>query len=84
MSRRCEFCGKRALSGSSISRRGMAKNKGGVGKKITGISKRKFFPNLQLKRVITDGKIRKAVVCVKCLKSGKIPLAARKLPSVNN
>ncbi|MCK5473004.1 MAG: 50S ribosomal protein L28, partial [Planctomycetes bacterium] len=47
MSRVCFFTGKRTTSGNSISRRGKAKHLGGVGKKITGITKRKFKPNIQ-------------------------------------
>ena len=42
MSRVCHFTGKRTVAGRSISRRGKAKYLGGVGKKTTGISKRKF------------------------------------------
>jgi len=74
MSRRCKFCGKKALGGSSIARKGLAKKKGGVGKKTTGITKRKFFPNLQSKKLIIGGKIKKVMVCAKCIKSGKLPL----------
>ncbi len=72
MARKCAICGKKAISGNSITRRGLAKKKGGVGKKTTGITKRKFQPNLQRKRVIIDGKIRKILVCTKCIKSGKL------------
>jgi len=72
MARKCAICGKKAISGNSITRRGLAKKKGGVGKKTTGIAKRKFQPNLQRKRVIIDGKIRKILVCAKCIKSGKL------------
>ena len=71
MSRRCVICKKKTLSGNSITRRGMAKAKGGVGKKITSTTKRKFFPNLQKRKIIIDGKTEKAFVCVKCIKSGK-------------
>ena len=36
MSRICELCGKKPFRGHQITRRGMAKKKGGVGQKITG------------------------------------------------
>jgi large subunit ribosomal protein L28 len=72
MSRKCQICGKKAITGSSITRRGLAKKKGGVGKKTTGITKRKFFPNLQKKKVTIKGKIKKITVCAKCIKSGKL------------
>ena len=49
----------------------MAKKKGGVGKKITGIAKRRFFPNLQRVKLLVDGARRTLRVCSKCLKAGK-------------
>ncbi len=76
MSRVCDICGKGPVAGRTISRRGMAKKKGGVGKKVTGIAKRRFFPNLQRVRAILDG-IRKTIrVCTKCLKAGKVQKAS--------
>ena len=83
MSRRCEICNKKALSGSSIARRGLPKKKGGVGLKTTGITKRKFYPNLQPKKVIINGKIKKIRVCAKCIKAGKLPLPQLK-PAVSD
>ena len=77
MAKKCELCGKSALTGNSITRRGMAKKKGGVGKKTTGINKRKFLPNLQSKRVLFKGRVKRILVCVKCIKSGKLVLPAR-------
>ena len=47
MSRVCQFTGKRTIAGRSIARRGKAKYLGGVGRKITGVTKRKFKPNIQ-------------------------------------
>ncbi|UCG35809.1 MAG: 50S ribosomal protein L28 [Candidatus Omnitrophota bacterium] len=77
MSRKCQICGKKAITGSSITRRGMAKKKGGVGKKTTGITKRKFYPNLQTRRVVTNGKIKEILVCVKCIRKGNLAFASR-------
>ena len=51
MSRICEVSGKRPVVANKIVRRGKAKREGGVGKKITGISKRRQLPNLQKVRV---------------------------------
>ena len=76
MSRVCEICGKGPVAGRVISRRGMAKKKGGVGKKVTGIAKRRFFPNLQKIRATLDGVRRTLRVCTKCLKAGKIQKAS--------
>jgi large subunit ribosomal protein L28 len=78
MSRRCEICSKKTIGGNSIKRRGKAKREGGVGKKTTGITKRKFFPNLQKRRIIVDGKVKKVFVCTKCIKSAKLNFVARK------
>lgn len=71
------------MTGNSVARRGLPKKKGGVGLKTTGITKRKFFPNLQSKRIVVDGKIKKVLVCAKCIKSGKLVLPLRK-PAVSN
>ena len=77
MSRKCAICGKKAITGNSISRRGLSKKKGGVGKKTTGITKRRFEPNLQKKRIVIGGKVRKVLVCTKCIKSGKLTFPSK-------
>ena len=40
MARVCQYSGKKTTVGRSYARRGLAKSKGGVGKKITGKTKR--------------------------------------------
>jgi large subunit ribosomal protein L28 len=72
MSRVCYFTGKRTTSGQSIARRGKAKYLGGVGKKVTGISKRKFKPNIQKVRAVIDGRIVRLKVSAKALKMGLV------------
>ena len=83
MSRVCAICGKKPSAGRSIKRRGMAKKKGGVGRKITGISRRSFRPNLQKVRAIVNGTVKRIRVCSKCLKAGKVrkPLIRQKKSS---
>ena len=76
MAKECSICSKRSKTGNSISRRGMAKKKGGAGRKITGITLRKFKPNLQRVKIATPHGKRSALVCTKCLKSGKVKKAA--------
>jgi large subunit ribosomal protein L28 len=76
MSKICYICGKRPVAGRRITRRGLAKKKGGVGQRITGISKRRFLPNLQPVNALINGKRKKIRVCTKCLKAGKIKKAA--------
>lgn len=51
MSRVCQVTGRRSAVGNRYTRRGLAKRKGGVGKKTTGIARRQFKINLQWKRV---------------------------------
>ncbi len=72
MSRVCAICGKGPRAGRSIVRRGLAKKKGGVGRKTTGISKRRFLPNLQTVKIEKDGKIKRVKVCTSCLSKGKV------------
>lgn len=73
MARVCEICHKRTETGNSITRRGLAKAKGGVGKRTTGKTKRTFKPNIQKIRVETDnGTIRRVRVCTRCMKAGKV------------
>ena len=59
MSKVCEFFGKHAVAGRSISHshRTVA---------------RTFKPNIQRVTVVVDGHKKKANVCTRCLKSGKI------------
>ena len=47
MANRCQICGKEPHSGYQFTRRGLAKSKGGVGRKTTGHTKRTFLPNLR-------------------------------------
>ena len=43
--------GRGTTSGRTYTRRGVAKRKGGIGRKTTGITKRKFKVNLQWKKI---------------------------------
>lgn len=72
MSRVCQFTGKRTIAGRSIARRGKAKHLGGVGKKITGVTKRKFKPNIQKVRAVIDGRVCRIRVSVKAIRMGFI------------
>ncbi|MEQ1826955.1 MAG: L28 family ribosomal protein, partial [Pirellula sp.] len=58
-----------------------AKYLGGVGTKITGITKRRFTPNLQnIKVSLLSGEVRSMRVCVQCIRSGRIRKAVRAKP----
>lgn len=73
MPAKCAVCGKTPQVGNSIARRGKAKYLGGVGRKITGITRRQFRPNLQKIRVtMPNGASKRLTVCAKCLRSGRV------------
>jgi large subunit ribosomal protein L28 len=72
MSKVCAICGKRPVAGRIIIRRGLAKKKGGVGKRVVRVSKRRFLPNLQKIKADINGKIKTIRICARCLRSGKV------------
>ncbi len=72
MSRVCFFTGKKTRAGRSIARRGKAKRLGGVGKKVTGVTKRKFKPNIQKVRAVIDGRVCRIKVSAKAIRMGLV------------
>ena len=62
MSKVCAVCGKGPSFGHSRSHSMVA-------------TKRRFEPNLQRVRVVLDGVTRRAYVCTRCLKAGKVQKA---------
>jgi large subunit ribosomal protein L28 len=81
MAQRCDVCGKSPSMGNQVETRGKAKYLGGVGTKVTGISRRKFRPNLQRIRVTTpEGGTRVARVCTQCIRSGAVRKVVRQRP----
>lgn len=72
MPRACDFCGKKTSFGKQYARRGLAKAKGGVGRKITGKTRRKFLPNLQKVRAVVNGGVQRVRACTQCIRSGKV------------
>ena len=78
MSRICQICGKTKRSGGSITRRGLAKKKGGIGMHVVKNVKRTFSPNVQRVRVrLPGGGVKRMYVCTACIRSGKILKAGR-------
>lgn len=57
--RECIVCGKRPSKGHTVSHSGRR-------------TKRWFYPNLQKIRIVWGGRVVRAYVCTKCLKSGKV------------
>ena len=81
MGKQCEVCGKGASVGNQVTIRGKKKYLGGVGTKITGISPRKFRPNLQRVHVSMPNGARKAMnVCTQCIRSGGVTKVVRQAP----
>jgi large subunit ribosomal protein L28 len=72
MSQKCQICGKKPVAGRTIKRRGLAKKKGGVGRRTTGISGRVFYPNLKKMKALINGSVRTIKVCTRCIKHGKV------------
>ena len=72
MARVCDICGKGARTGNRITRKGLEKKKGGIGLHTTGITRRRFLPNVQKIRVRVNGSIQAKRVCTACLKAGKV------------
>lgn len=68
----CAICGKKPITGNRIARRGLPKWKGGIGLKTTGITRRRFMPNLQKIRANIKGSIKTVKVCTSCIQSGKV------------
>jgi large subunit ribosomal protein L28 len=81
MGMHCHICKKTPQLGNQKTYRGKAKYLGGVGKKITGTTRRTYRPNLQKIRIATEkGKAVRATVCVACIRSGKIAKPVKRLP----
>ena len=72
MPRVCHFTGKKTSFGNQITRRGKAKYLGGVGRKTTGITARKFKPNIQTVRAVVDGQVTRIKVSAKAIKMGLV------------
>ncbi len=62
MSKKCEVCGKGQVSGNQVSHSNRH-------------SKRKWNPNIQTVRILDNGTVRRAKVCTRCMRSGKIERA---------
>lgn len=83
MPRVCVFTGKKTSFGRKVTHRGKAKYLGGVGTKTTGISPRKFKPNIQRVRALVDGRIVRIKVSTKAIRQGLLvkPLRRKHVPA---
>ena len=80
MGSQCDVCGKKPVKGNQYCKRGKAKYLGGVGRKITGTTKRRFFPNLQRVKVEIDGTVQTIRVAVSAIRSGLIKKPIKRKP----
>jgi large subunit ribosomal protein L28 len=82
MGMQCAVCAKKPQLGNQKTYRGKAKYLGGVGKKITGISKRVYKPNLQSIQVqdSATGETVRQRVCVQCIRSGRVQRPVKRSP----
>jgi large subunit ribosomal protein L28 len=56
MAKKCEICGKKPVTGSTISH-------------AHNVNKRIFFPNLRTIKTKVNGTTKRIKVCMKCLKA---------------
>ncbi len=64
MSKVCEICGKKPMTGNNISH-------------AHNVTKRRFNPNLQRVRAASKtGQVKKIMACTNCIKSGRVVKAA--------
>jgi large subunit ribosomal protein L28 len=78
MPRVCYFTGKKTSFGNQVTHRGKAKYLGGVGTKVTGVTGRKFRPNIQKVRAVVDGQVVRIKVSTKALRSGLVVKPVRR------
>jgi large subunit ribosomal protein L28 len=72
MAKTCVFTGRTTGYGNKKTYRGKAKYLGGVGKKITGTTRRKFKANLQKVKCVVDGQVKKVWVSAAAIRSGLV------------
>jgi large subunit ribosomal protein L28 len=80
MTMECALTGAKPGRGNKYARRGKAKYLGGVGRKVTGITKRRFKPNLQKVRVEINGKKVRVRVAVSAIRSGLVAKRVKRKP----
>lgn len=80
MSKKCAITGRELSFGNQKTYRGKAKYLGGVGKKITGTSRRKFKPNLQRVKMVVDGVVKRVWVSAAAIRSGAVVKPIKRQP----
>lgn len=80
MTYKCAITGKKPSGGNFYARRGKAKYLGGVGRKVTGKTKRTFKPNLQRVKIVVDGKVQTVRVAVSAIRGGLVERPVKRKP----
>src|SRR5438093_8128060 len=80
MGMQCAVTGKKPVLGYKYARRGKAKYLGGVGRKVTGKTRRKFKPNLQRIKAEINGQVKTIRVAVSAIRSGLVKRAIKRKP----
>lgn len=71
----CSFLKKKPITGGKKIYRGIAKKSGGIGLQLVKNIKRKFRPNLQLRKVkLSNGTIKRIWISVKAMKAGLVEI----------
>jgi len=65
MSKQCDICGKKPMTGCNVSH-------------AHNVNKRRFNPNLQKVKAVVNGSTQKISACTNCIKSGKVVKKASK------
>jgi len=68
----CHFTGKKTRFGKKVAHGGAKISKGGFGLKTTGISRRKFRPNLHKVNAVVDGSPKRVYASAQAIRSGLV------------
>jgi large subunit ribosomal protein L28 len=78
MPRKCALTGRKTSAGRKYSRRGKAKYLGGVGRKVTSKTNRKFKANIQRVRALVNGRVVRLNVSAKAIRGGLVIKPAKR------
>ncbi|OQX94683.1 50S ribosomal protein L28 [candidate division KSB1 bacterium 4572_119] len=59
MAKQCDICGKKPQVGNIVTH-------------AHNLVKRRFKPNVHKMKILVDGTVKRASVCTRCLRSGKV------------
>ena len=80
MGMHCRVCQKKPAMGNQKTYRGKAKYLGGVGKKITGINRRRYKANLQKVKCVVEGEVVRIWVSAAAIRNGQVVKPLKRQP----